>query len=296
MIIVKLWGGMCNQMFQYAFGYALSHKHNDELFFDVDFYNNQPCHVGKRKILSHDDFSLTKMNFTPRPLIVKPFEGKYISHLIRYNTGCVLPLPKLRFTMEKLHKYYENVPYKEGVTNYYDGYWQTARYFRGFENEIKQEFTPKEAVIKKVNSWRSGINSFNCVAIHIRRGDYLNTVNQTTLHGGNVIGDEAYYLRAMEYVSGQLQHPTFCFFSDDIEWCKTTFGVKQNYIYVENKGSDAALLDLFSISQCEHGIMSPSSFSWWGNWLRTDNSNSIVIGPKGEHSNEFFIDGTWIKI
>lgn len=45
MIIVKLWGGLCNQMFQYAFGYALSKEKGDKLFFDVDFFLNQPKYV-----------------------------------------------------------------------------------------------------------------------------------------------------------------------------------------------------------------------------------------------------------
>ena len=53
MIIVKLWGGLCNQMFQYAFGYALSKEKGDKLFFDVDFFLNQPKYVTRRHIIDY---------------------------------------------------------------------------------------------------------------------------------------------------------------------------------------------------------------------------------------------------
>lgn len=289
---------MCNQMFQYAFGYALARKYEERLEFDLEFYNNQPDYVGKRKVISQEQFSLLpKFQVTKRPVLVRLFENKYISHLLRYNSGCRLRLPaKVNFMMEKLHKYYSELPYQRDKINYYDGYWQTARYFKNYEEEIKQVFSPRSEITHRVKEWRMQIGKETCVAVHIRRGDYLNEINQRTLHGGNVIGDVDYYLRAIDYMKHHLDKPTFCFFSDDIEWCKQVFAKEPiDALFVENKGADAALLDLYSIAECEHGIMSPSSFSWWGNWLRTK-KNSIVIGPKGEHSNEFFIDDDWIAL
>ena len=41
---------MCKQMFQYAFGYAIAKRYNDDLAFDVDFYENQPVHVGNKRL------------------------------------------------------------------------------------------------------------------------------------------------------------------------------------------------------------------------------------------------------
>lgn len=289
---------MCNQMFQYAFGYALAKKHKDQLVFDADFYANQPGHVGKRGVMGVGQLpNLSLLKTVPRPTCIKPFENKYVSHLIRYNYGCVITLPCVHFMMEKLHRFYEEVPYKAGKNNYYDGYWQTARYFADYTEDIRHEFTPNEEVRSKVESWRKGISAQDCVAVHIRRGDYLNKINQGTLHEGNVIGDVDYYLRAISYMKEQLDNPMFCFFSDDIQWCRETFSDKvENVIFVENSGKGAAMLDLFSIAQCEHGIMSPSTFSWWGNWLRDPAKKSIVIGPKGDHSNIYFIDGTWLKM
>ena len=148
MIIVKLWGGLCNQMFQYAFGYALSKEKGDKLFFDVDFFLNQPKYVTRRHIIDVSDFPNIKLEIINRPIWVKPFENKYISHVIRYNTGVNLPLINKNFLfMEKLHRYYSIIPYFIDSTNFYDGYWQTSKYFKPFREELLEIFSPSDIIL-----------------------------------------------------------------------------------------------------------------------------------------------------
>lgn len=295
MIIVKLWGGMCNQMFQYAFGYALAKKHNDELCFDIEFYENQPGHVGKRKVISQKEFPLlSEIKTVNRSWSVEILENKYILHLLRYTRGCNLVVPPYKLVVEKLHKHYDDIPYNKQMINFYDGYWQSDAYFCDLEEELREQFTPSLSVQKKVREWRATIGNSCCVAVHIRRGDYLSKVNQGKITTTN---DNEYYLKAFNIAKQRLTNPTFCFFSDDIEWCKETFSkVLKNVVFVENQSSDAALIDLFSIAECEHGIMSPSTFSWWGNWLRNPNKEGLVIYPKGDYSDKFITNPHWIEV
>lgn len=296
MIIVKLWGGMCNQMFQYAFGYALAKKYNDELRFDIDFYSHQPIKNNtRRKVITKEQFPKLELKVVKRPFLAKILENKYIAHVIRYNTGCNLSIPRLCFMMEKRRKYYPNIHYEVGKINYYDGYWQTERYFEDYKQDILRVFAPTDEVITKVQLWRESLNSDCCVAIHIRRGDFLNAVNQRLIKNGELLNEATYYLKAMKLMQDMLRNPLFCFFSDDMDWCKKTFGLRPNNVYVENQGQDAALVDLFSISLCDHGIISSSTFGWWGNWLR-QKDNSIVIAPKGDYTNKYFFNDSWIRI
>ena len=160
MIIVKLWGGMCNQMFQYAFGYAIAKKYNDDLAFDVDFYENQPGHVGKRKVIGKEVFpNLSKMQIIKRPSWVKPFENKYINHIIRYHGGCHFPFLSKNMVVENYHKYYSTVPYSNKELNFYDGYWQTDKYFEDFREELCHEFSPTEEIANKVEQWKKSTGS-----------------------------------------------------------------------------------------------------------------------------------------
>jgi hypothetical protein len=88
----------------------------------------------------------------------------------------------------------------------------------------------------------------------------------------------------------------FYIFSDDISWCKETLS---QYIpdmrILKEPENEGAIVDLFSIASCKHGIMSPSTFSWWGNWLRRDQSGVVVL-PAGNYANEFFAEDHWIQI
>lgn len=295
MITVKLWGGMCNQMFQYAFGYALSKEKNDNLVFDVDFYSNQPKHVGKRKIISMEQFPLIgELETAKRSLIIQFLENKYISHLIRYNTGCDFQLGNLHILVERLHRHYSFVPYNESTNNYYDGYWQSANYFKYYEQDIRKIFTPSNIILDAVKDWRKSIINSSTVAVHIRRGDYLNPIN---IGKKNTVENNTYYLDAFKIMQKNLVNPTFCFFSDDLDWCRKTFGtILPNAEFVSNDTDQPDLFDLFAIAECDHGIMSPSTFSWWGNWLRNPESNSIVIYPEGDYADKFITNENWIQL
>lgn len=299
MIIIKLWGGLCNQMFQYAFGYSLSKRMNDELFFDLEFYDNQPHYVGKRGIMNSNQFPHLTMQSIKRPKWIKPFENKYISYLLRHYTGVNISMNNIHFFMERLitrdmAKFYNTIPYKGHSVYYYDGYWQSSQYFEDFKSEIRHIFTPNARIVDAIKQWNDSIDSDCRVAVHVRRGDYVVSRNMAK-KSLSVVGKEEYYHDAISYLNGKLNNPTFCFFSDDIQWCKETFG-KENYnkVFVENKGVDASLTDLFSIASCEHGIMSQSTFSWWGNWLRESKGDSIVICPQNGLTNERFAEKNFL--
>lgn len=295
MIIIKLWGGMCNQMFQYAFGYALAKKYNDKLCFDTEFYSNQPGHVGKRNIIGATEFPLLgHVENVSRSPIIQFFENKYINHIFRYNYGLNVKVGHSNIIIEKLHKHYILVPYSANCINYYDGYWQSDAYFSEYVEDVRKIFTPAAHILDKVTAWRNSINSNCCVAVHIRRGDYLNKINHGKI---DMIDNQDYYLYAFKTANQILTNPIFCFFSDDIEWCRKTYGsLVPNAIFVENKCKDGALLDLFSIAKCDHGIMSPSTFGYWGNWLRDPSKESLVIFPEGDYSERFITNRNWIEI
>lgn len=291
MIVIKLWGGIGNQLFQYAFGYVLAKIKKDKLICDISFYDNQPKYVGRRAVISKHEFPNIDINnsFKRTPLI-SLLENRYINHLLRYSDGIHCTLINHNILLERLYKFYEDIPHKDRMLNYYDGYWQSEKYFEKFRYDIIKLFTPSKTITDMAEAWHRSVYSDCSVAVHIRRGDYVRKGDK------NISQDIDYYMKAMDYIRSHYDDPLFCVFSDDINWCKEQLSGYADIVYVENNCENGDLVDMYSMSLCKHGIISISTFSWWGNWLRKDNSNSMVIYPDGEYFNEYFMPDSWYKI
>jgi hypothetical protein len=146
------------------------------------------------------------------------------------------------------------------------GYWQNEKYILPVEDELRQIFTP-------FRQRATPIFLFNSVAVHVRRGDYLNEP-QKSYHG--VLGLD-YYHRAINALYKQVQHHlNFFVFTDDEKWVRSHL-VGDN-ITVVKSGLEAD--DIHLMSLCKHAIIANSSFSWWGAWLGDKQGDHIVIAPE----------------
>lgn len=135
-----------------------------------------------------------------------------------------------------------------------NGYYQSYKYFDHIKDELLKDFSFKVPMSLPKN----------IVAIHVRRGDY---VNQPQFHP---VCDVEYYRKAMEYFPNE----SFCVFSDDPEWCKQQEVFKDCFI-VENS---TEAYDLQWMSQAKGNIIANSSFSWWGAYL--NKNGGTVICPE----------------
>jgi len=141
-----------------------------------------------------------------------------------------------------------------------NGYWQNEKYFKDYRSEILYLFDfPYEK--------KEGI-----VSVHVRRGDYL------ILRDKHPYYDKEWYENAMKQFEGY----KFKFFSDDIAWCRETFGSREDCEFSTNSNE---IDDLVEASCCEHHVNSSSTFSWWIAWLNR-NPNKIIYTPK-----EWFMPG-----
>jgi len=145
-----------------------------------------------------------------------------------------------------------------------DGYFQSYKYFESFEKEIKKEFTFKPHILEKSKNIISQYS--NPVAIHVRRGDYVN-------HPGFWVITPEYIINALHSLNPG-SNVTYLIFSDDIDWCKETFG--EGFVFIEGNNQYE---DLCLMSLCNHNIISNSSYSWWAAWLN-DNPDKRIVAPK----------------
>ena len=257
MIIVRIIGGLGNQLFQYAMARSISEKLGIEFKLDISGFENYKLHNGYRL----NQFNIIENIATNEE--IKKFRG--------YEGIFRRILNKLGLDIKRPESYYQEkfyMRYNEGVFSdnfYFDGYWQNCRYFEDIREILLKELTPKN-ISNQAKLYLKTIDE-NSVSIHIRRGDYLKLQNIY-----NILSVD-YYQEAIKILTKTHKNLNFFVFSDDIEWCKNNLNIEATYI---EKTTD--IDDVFLMSKMGFNIISNSTFSWWGAWL--NENNKIVITPK----------------
>ena len=294
MIIVKLQGGMGNQMFQYATGRALSLKYGVPLGLDLSFLldRTQRLNFHNFTFRNYDlDVFNIEAEIVPKskiPLVNRTFGGS-LGIYINY-------FKNIFFTLKGVEKGFNFDPsiFDLGHNVYLDGFWQSPKYFEGIKDIIRKDFVIKKELSQEVNNLMQEIKNSNSLCIHVRRGDYLNN----SFH--NVIGKK-YYNEGIEFIKEKTHIDNIYVFSDDIKWCEENMSFPYNTVFVGEKYAGAkAEGNLALMSACKYFIISNSTFSWWGAWL-SDYKDKIVIAPKqwfadATISNNDLIPQEWVRI
>lgn len=144
MNIIKLMGGLGNQLFQYAFGQALLANGSDVAYDKTWYKISQQRH--------------------PRPLHLDKF---HICGCTKYET----------FKHQPIFKETDyDLKYLQLVNHNFSGYWQYLPYFEKILPQLQAEFVLQEKYytpeyFAKLHTIQE---SYNSISIHVRRGDYLN--------------------------------------------------------------------------------------------------------------------------
>lgn len=289
MVIIKVWAGLGNQMFQYALYREFASRGLD-VYLDANWYNHFNCFNG---------FELPQIfpNFKARyASITDCTKMAYTQYTLFQRIKRKLLQPKKTHYIEEHHtnsySFDSNVLKFEHM--YIEGYFQSEKYFSDIREELLDAFRFKVPanfnksileIIEKVDS----------VSVHIRRGDYLKVYESNKL-----LCNSSYYFKAIDYMLTHVDNPTFFVFSDDIAWCKSLLQNYEHIQYVDGNTKEQSYLDMFLMSKCKHNIVADSSFSWWGAWLNT-HAEKIVIAPKNwniydSNSSINIIPDTWVSI
>lgn len=287
-IVVRLQGGLGNQMFQYAFGRALSMRSGMKLYFDPS-----PLNPRKNRGYQLDAFILSAKSADSgkiQSLITPHFA-------IRKKLWKALKIP---FKYADTHVLEKNFPYDEEIASrrdpaYFDGYWQTEKYFSDCRETIREDFTFRdEEALRRHVQYNDVINS-NSVSVHIRRGDYVkNPKYRKRLY----VCKLEYYKNAIKYLNERFENLTFYIASDDHKWVKDNFKLSEHVRLIE---SGDALSDFYIMSRCKHNVISNSSFSWWAAWLNPNKDKQVLspniwFNPCAQIDFRDIVPESWIKI
>jgi hypothetical protein len=215
MIIVKLIGGLGNQMFQYAAARRLAWRHGTLLKLDLSFLD------GKQTGGTHRCFQLDHLNITAKrasrlEIALTTRQGnnllKAMAVQISQKAGFTKHNPNIY--CEK-HFHFDPAVLTLPDNTYLKGYWQSEKYFRDIGEIIRREFTVKQPLSEKYMTLAKIIQATNSVSVHVRRGDYVTDEKTNATHG---VCNPDYYLESESRIAHFVKNPHFYVFSDDPGW------------------------------------------------------------------------------
>lgn len=271
MKIVVFWGGLGNQLFEYAYYKWLQEKYPDQ-----KIYSYFPS-IG---LTNHNGLEISKhFNVELPPSSILTTVIGYT--LFNVNRICRrLHLPVIATCTQQNCKY---------STVFHCDYWQDKKYI---SNSFNLESFNIDNLDEKNRELLKIVDGDDIVAVHIRRGDYLMAEN-IGMYGG--ICTEKYYSQAMKFIEERIGNPRYIFFSDDSRYVKEHYYEKAAIIVDWNTGKQS-FYDMFLMSQCKNMILANSTFSYWA--ARLNNKSGIICCPNKwtNHNEPDIILDCWNKI
>lgn len=190
------------------------------------------------------------------------FNNKYFLYLIK---ALLLKLSN-GYVLGKITEYHNNGSYSvkkrkgliPGLFICWDVYFQDDEIFKNIKHvpELKSEWQ-----VKAMDWFKSkAINTeAQTVFVHIRRGDYLKWPSKQY----PAVLDLSWYKRVLKTCNSELSNPVFILMSDDLFYLRDIFNESVNLKISDNDH----FTDLAIMSLCSHGVLSTSSYAWWGGYL-----------------------------
>jgi hypothetical protein len=283
MIVIRLWGGIGNQLFQYSFGEYLRLKTGQDVKYDIaSFGRVDKLRQLEIKILNPDIPIIENIKISHH----KGLLNRFLRYFFCLKSGN-------RFVMESdfSEDIFSNIP-TDGIL-YLQGYWQKEVYPNELLKRNTEFFLPCMEIPYEIQAIEKMMKvEKQTIALHVRRGDYF--ISQNIKQWG--VCDPDYYNKALNFLYQKNESCKVFVFSDDLEWVKNNINLSPNTFFVPNYKINSFWF-IHLMSCCLHNIISNSSFSWWGAFLNR-NAKGIVIAPKQWklNSDKTIVLAKWVTI
>jgi hypothetical protein len=270
MVVVRLMGGLGNQLFQYAAARRIALVHGVPLKLDIAWFAGQRDRAYALHALKIEEAFATPDEL--RQITGSSTSGieKLLFHLRRrFRVGYGWTWIQER----RLSPFDRRVAIARGSV-YLDGYWQSERYFDDIADTIHREFAidvpgDGRALLDQMAATES-------VSVHIRRGDYVADPRKSAARS---VCTPDYYRRCVTLFSERIANPHLFLFSDDPRWVAANLRFEHPTTLVSTVPARPDHEDLRLMSACRHHILANSSFSWWGAWLNPVRGK-LVLAPR----------------
>ncbi|MDB4655125.1 alpha-1,2-fucosyltransferase [bacterium] len=284
-IVVRLQGGLGNQLFIYASTKSLALRSDAEHLLDYisgferDFAYKRSYQLHRFNISS--DLCSDSDRFEPfgrqrRFYMRNAYRNsdfKYSKYIFQTSSSFSQEFLQLETRFPKV---------------YVEGYWQSQKYFEDINTIIRNEFQLKDDLMPDVLVAKNQIVRQNSVCVHFRS---FSAESQTSKHHVAEVS-KRYYKAAFNFILSTIPAAHFYIFSDkrsDAFKVLPLENISHTFVSDLLEQTDP-FSDLYLMTQCRHHIISNSTFAWWGAWLNNDPSQ-IVISPRMEETNQWGFSG-----
>lgn len=284
MIIVRVMGGLGNQLQQYAL-YRKFQIRGTASKLDLSWFSDsvQAGAAAPRRFALPDFIGLpieTVSGEEVRALLGRSYEEK---------AGLGEKIKK-RLSPEKALLFEESEMFHPQIftwqNRYLAGYWACEAYYADILERLRDEIRfPVSKNGKNAEAMRE-MTEQTSVSIHVRRGDYLDAANAAMF--GGICTDE-YYDKCVRYIKERYPEAVFYVFSDDADYVRARFKGEEYRIVDWNRGEDS-FFDMQLMSACRHNICANSTFSFWGARLNR-NRDKIMLRPSVHKNTQNCIPG-----
>lgn len=288
-VIVRIFGGIGNQLFCYAAARRLAFINNAELVIDNVSGFRYDYVYRRRYMLDHFNIPFRKATAGER---LEPFSR--IRRYLLKRIERLKPFEKRKYIQQEGLDYDPRLlKFKVNGTVYIEGYWQSEDYFKDIEWVIREELKIKAPDDEKNIAMAELIKKELSVAIHFRFFDRPDIKS-------NHNAPAEYYAKAVNFIEKHLSNAHYFIFSDRPIEARRLIKLQDERVTLvsHNLGDNYGFADLWLMTLCKHFIIANSTFSWWGAWL-SESKNKIVIAPIINHPSWSFkglLPDNWIKL
>jgi Glycosyl transferase family 11 len=265
-IVVQLFNGLGNQLFQYAAGKSLASTLPASLKL---VHRSEATGPGRPLLLQQFaiDSAIQPMTPMDRLIVTVRPRLRLASRMARFARKVQL----FQQDPSEISLPYEFDVDRGARSIYLAGYFQEYRLVRAVESQLREELVLRGSLDSRSQSYADRIGAARQpISVHLRRGDYL------TAFGPRSVLPPSYYERAIEHMRSQFADPTFFVFSDDIGFARSWARAFPRTVVVDCNDSARAHECMHLMSLCRHHVIANSTFSWWGAWLNPRPDKQVV--------------------
>lgn len=268
-VYTRIIGGLGNQMFQYAAGFALAKHYNCPLKLDLSLMDKYTV-----RELALPEFGINDPIATQKEIDFFRINSKWRRKAGKAFGKIDLFFPKATVIQPHFH-FMENF-FDLTPPVLLDGYWMSEKYFAPVREEVASIFQNLKNTPPLYLELADRISSAKFSAsIHIRLGDYL---TGKTFQKMTPLSSTNYYDNAIASIKSIAPETTFFLFSDQPEKIVDYFPDLENS-FVMPEALESPVLNMHLMSLCHHNIIANSTFSWWAGWLNS-HPNKRVVAPQ----------------